>query len=400
MTSNRPPKVMVYGAGGFSGEAIARRLVVRGHDIVLAGRSAGRVEALAAALGTPARIFDLDDAARTAAALADVTVMMNAAGPFWRTATPMIKACLRAGAHYLDLAGEWPVFAHTQARGPEAAAAGVMLMPGVGWEIVVTDCLLAHAIARVPDAVLMRIGVSMPRHISRGTYRSALSLADRQVIVRRNGVLKSTPTGRLKRTFNFGAGESQCLAISYPDVVTAQHTTGVANTEAYLQTSMGMRLAFESTATAVEIWGEAAVRGAYARFAGAWPEHPTAGAQARATLAAVVETVDPWRRERRFGLRTLDGYAVTTLTATAIVERVLAGDLEPGFQTPAGGYGEDLILGLDCAWPYDAGRFAPEDTGPLPPGASAAERAPGLRDLPGEQHRHADPDVPRPLEQG
>ena len=58
---------------------------------------------------------------------------------------------------------------------------------------------------------------------------------------------------------------------------------------------------------------------------------------------------ESWRRVRRVRMRTQDGYTVSELTAAAAVQRVLAGDWSPGFQTPAAVFGADFILGLGCA---------------------------------------------------
>ena len=46
-------------------------------------------------------------------------------------------------------------------------------------------------------------------------------------------------------------------------------------------------------------------------------------------------------------METPDGYALTVETALAAVERVIAGDYKPGFQTPALAYGADFILEFD-----------------------------------------------------
>jgi saccharopine dehydrogenase (NAD+, L-lysine-forming) len=287
-----------------------------------------------------------------------VAVVVNAAGPFVDTGPPMIEACLRAGAHYLDLSGEWPVFALAQQRSAAAAAGGLMLMPGVGFTVVASDCLLALAAEQVPDATLMRVAVSLPAVLSRGTLRAFFGLAGRTVIVRRHGALQSAPVGRLRRYFNFGAGERAGTAVSWPDVVTGQQTTGVGNIETYLEAPLPVRVAFGAGAHVMRVHGEAPVRASLASLSALWPEQPSPEAQKRAVNAVVVEAVDPWRRTTRFGIRTPDGYSVTTVTASAIVQRVLAGDLRPGFQTPAGVYGHSLIGDLGCAWPYDAGPAA------------------------------------------
>ena len=348
---------MVYGANGFSGRAIAGRLKAAGHDPVLAGRNGREIAAVAAALGVECRGFDLRDPEVVADGMMDVGVLLNAAGPFIETAPPLIEACIRGGAHYLDLAGEWPVFDLALRRGPEAAAAGAMLMPGAAFSIVVSDCILAHAVAQVPDAVLLRVATAQAP-LSRGSVLSAIALMSPDVLVRRGGAVTKIPVGRLKRTFNFGAGEQTCVAVSAPDVVTGQQTTGVGAIETYLEAPPAWRLAYEAGAVALKLKGRKAVGEALRGASRRWPEHPSPAAIAAARGAVVVETVDPWRRTRRFGLRTLDGYSVTVAAAMAAVERVLRGDLTPGFQTPAGRYGAGLVVSLGCAWTYDASPFA------------------------------------------
>jgi short subunit dehydrogenase-like uncharacterized protein len=348
--------VLVYGATGFSGDAIAVRLINAGHNVVLAGRNAAGVEARARELHAPARVFDLRDPQRVEAGLAGIAVVLHAAGPFQDTASPMMDACVRMGVHYLDLSGEWPVFAEAQRRGPEAEAAGVMLMPGVGSTIVVSDCLMATAKKAAPGTRAFRIAHAYPRVVSRGTLRSALGLAPAGLISRRGGAVRWTPAGAPPRWFNFGEGERKCLAVSAPEVITGQHTTGIGNIELYLEASVPVEIAAGAGALAVDLFGPRLIQASRCPLAALWPQRPTQAAQHQAWLAVVVEAEDPWRRLTRFGLRTLDGYSVTTDTAQAVVERVLAGEHPPGFQTPAGAFGPELIRDLGCVQSYDAGR--------------------------------------------
>ena len=346
--------VLVYGVTGFSGRAVAAALCNAGHDVIVAGRDADQVIQLARMLNVPARIFGLGDPVALADGLTGCKVVLHAAGPYAATATSMMYACIAAGVHYLDLAGEWPVFASAQMLGPAAAAAGIMLMPGVGCMIVASDCLLAHAAEQVPGAVLLRLASTRPPVASRGTLHSATGLMRREVIVRRDGVVRTVVPGQPPRSFNFGAGERACIAFSWPDVITGQHTTGVANIEAYLEVSPAFRLAWKLGAAFAHLYPPATLDAALAPMRAMWPDHPSPQAQAAARLAVVVEAVDAWRRPTRFGLMMLDGYTVTVRTAGAIVAQVLAGAHPPGFQTPAGVYGADLIMGLDCAWRFDA----------------------------------------------
>ena len=77
------------------------------------------------------------------------------------------------------------------------------------------------------------------------------------------------------------------------------------------------------------------------------PEDPsvTDGVAPR-TMAVVAEADDGAGRRATARLRTPEAYAFTPLAAAAVIERVLAGDVEPGFQTPGRVYGGDFVLGL------------------------------------------------------
>src|SRR6516164_10180234 len=144
--------LLLYGANGYTGRLIAREAVVRGLHPVLAGRNAAAVSELARQLGLEHRVFALDDAAATRAGLAGMTAVLHCAGPFARTAGPMADACLEAGVHYLDITGEISVFEMLAARDTEAMAAGIMLLPGAGFDVVPSDCLAAHLHRRLPTA--------------------------------------------------------------------------------------------------------------------------------------------------------------------------------------------------------------------------------------------------------
>jgi len=342
-------RALLYGASGYTGRLTAEHLAARGVDLVLAGRDADKLRAVAEPLGLGWRAFDLRSAPTIEAALRDIDVVLHAAGPFRITAAPMIGACLAAGAHYLDLSGEWPVFLEAMALDEVARAAGLMVMPGVGLTIAVTDCLLALAVRRQPDAVKLRLGVSWPEVITRGTMVTAADYIGPETLVRRGGRLEAVPTGALTHAFDFGAGLREATALSWADVVTGQHTTGVGDIEVYSELNWPQRLSYRTSSMAMAITGVRPWRAAGAALAAMWPEGPSAETRGAAGFVMVAEALDPWRRVTRVRMRTLDGYSASVLTAAAAVERVLAGDAWPGFQTPARVFGADFIFGLGCA---------------------------------------------------
>ena len=72
---------MIYGATGYTGALLPEEAAARGHQPVLAGRSAEKVAALADRLGLPHAVFDLADEARIARQLKDIALVFHAAGP-------------------------------------------------------------------------------------------------------------------------------------------------------------------------------------------------------------------------------------------------------------------------------------------------------------------------------
>lgn len=152
-----PADFLLYGANGFVGEVIARLAVQQGLKPILAGRNADKVQAVAADLRLPWRAFPLDDSAAMDEALKDVALVLHCAGPYVYTSKPLVDGCLRAGRHYLDLTGEIPVFEALAARDAEAKERKVMLLPGAGFDVVVTDCLALHLKRRLPSATRLSL---------------------------------------------------------------------------------------------------------------------------------------------------------------------------------------------------------------------------------------------------
>ena len=98
---------LIYGATGYTGGLTARLAVARGLRPILGGRDGRR---LGAALKLDWRVADLADPSSLDRLLDGVDALISMAGPFSRTADPMIEACLRTGTHYLDITGEIDVF--------------------------------------------------------------------------------------------------------------------------------------------------------------------------------------------------------------------------------------------------------------------------------------------------
>ncbi|WP_415762765.1 saccharopine dehydrogenase family protein [Pseudomonas sp. CP4] len=233
-------KWMIYGANGYTGELIARDAARRGLKPVLAGRSRDKVEALARELGLEARVFGLEDEVRLLAQIKGHGLVLHCAGPFSATAAPMMEACLRANAHYLDITGEIAVFEHAQSLNERARAAGVVICPGVGFDVVPTDCVAAALKNAMPDATHLALGFDSRSSLSPGTAKTSIEGMAQGGKVRRDGKITSVPLAYRVRRIDFGDGEKLAMTIPWGDVSTAWHTTGIANIEVFIPGSAGM----------------------------------------------------------------------------------------------------------------------------------------------------------------
>ncbi len=338
-------RVLLYGATGFCGTALAEALSDLGDRLVLGGRDAARLKPLADRLKLPWRAFQTGPHHAADHALVDIGALLNCAGPFATTARPLIRACLRTRTDYFDIAGEWPVFELAEAHDAAARRAGVMLLPGVGFSIAASDCLLALTAIRYPGTQTLRLGVSRPPKVGSGSMATILALNDRVVRVRRQGRIEELPAGHLAHSFDFGGGLTDAVAVTWPDVFTAARTTGVETIETYAEGGLAARLAMRAGAgvAGLQVAGTAWQRALVAALADTQPFSVVDGPAAKG-FVLVAEARDRWRRPNTLRLATGDGHVVTTAVASAAIRLWQRGERTPGFTTPARLFGPDFIL--------------------------------------------------------
>jgi short subunit dehydrogenase-like uncharacterized protein len=339
--------LLIYGANGYTGELVARRAAERGLVPTLAGRDGEAVGRLATALGLPHRTFGLGDRAALDAGLAGIRAVLHCAGPFSRTSRPMVDACLRAGCHYLDITGEGPVFAALSARDGEARARGVTVLPGAGFDVVPSDCLAAHLAARLPGAVRLVLAFQAGGGPSRGTALTMAEGLPAGGMVRRGGALTPVPAAWRTRRFDFGRGPVTCMTIPWGDVWTAWHSTGIPDIEVYMATPPALLALTRASRLFGPILGAAPVQRLVAAVVRRAVTGPTAEARARGRARLLGEVEDAAGRRAAARLTVADGYTFTARAAVACAERLLAGGVPAGFQTPSRAFGADLVLSIE-----------------------------------------------------
>lgn len=123
-------KLMIYGATGYTGRMAAQHAAAAGTPLILAGRNEAALASLAASLDMEYRVFALDDAAAIERALHGVAVLLNCAGPFAGTAAILMRAGIRHGVHYLDVAAELDGYRLAEVLDAEASIRVAMHVSG------------------------------------------------------------------------------------------------------------------------------------------------------------------------------------------------------------------------------------------------------------------------------
>ncbi|HEX6736973.1 MAG TPA: saccharopine dehydrogenase NADP-binding domain-containing protein [Vicinamibacteria bacterium] len=336
----------MYGANGYTGELVARTAVQHGQRPLLAGRSAPAVAALAAELGLEHRAFALDSPAAVDAGLEGMAAVLHCAGPFSRTARPMAEACLRRRVHYLDVTGEIAVFESLAARDAEARAAGVVVLPGAGFDVVPSDCLAAHLKRRLPSATHLVLAFRSSGGLSRGTATTRVENFHRGGAVRRDGRITPVPAGWKTRQIDFGRGPRPVMTIPWGDVSTAYHSTGIGNIEVYTGASGAQRTLARASRFVAPLLASGPVQSLLKRWVRARGAGPDAAQREQGRTWHWGEVWDGEGRRAAARQSGPEGYTFTALTALAALQRVLRGEAAPGFQTPAKAFGPDFVLAI------------------------------------------------------
>jgi short subunit dehydrogenase-like uncharacterized protein len=335
---------MIYGANGYTGRLVAAEARRQGMRPVLAGRRSGPIEALAAEFGLRARVFDLDDARAVAAALADMAVAAHCAGPFAATSAPMIDACLASRTHYLDITGEIDVFLAAQRRHVDAQAAGIVICPGVGFDVIPTDCLAAVLKQALPDATHLVLAFGARMRLSPGTVRTMVASfrsGRRAGRVRRNGVIEEVPLAHCRRRVDFTGGSAMTTAVVLGDLATAPISTGIQNIETYGSIPLAAVLVSRAINWTQPLLALPPVQELFRRLAGlsTGPTDEQRRTQGCRFWGEVRNAVGNSRTAR---VETANGYSLTAEGMVMAVKFLLE-------HTPAGGYyTPSMLMGARC----------------------------------------------------
>jgi len=337
---------VLYGSTGYVGRAAARLAVEHGLRPLLVGRNAQTVSEQAAELGLDHQTVSLDHPDSLATVFADVPVVLNLAGPYIHTHRPIVTACLSSGTHYLDITGEPPVFDSIATHDDEAREKGVMLLPAVGFDVVPTDCLAAHLASRLPGASRLTLVFHSngPAGLPPGTLNTLIELIPYGSSKRHrvDGQVVDVVGTRPKRIVDCGQGPVEATLLTWGDIFLAYRSTGIPNIEVYTVLNPEMARQMDLTDRVRVLFRSRIVRNAAKR---AMKGGSTQDERDRTSATVWGEVTDDDGNRAVSCLHGPEpGQVWTTRAALAAVEKVLSGDVSPGFQTPSLAYGPDFAL--------------------------------------------------------
>ena len=338
--------LLIYGANGYTGALIVEECVRRGMRPIVAGRRRELLAPLAQTHGLECRVASLDDPAALQAMLAGVTLVIHAAGPFFRTSKPMVQGCLAAGAHYLDITGEIAVFEGCKAQHAAAKAAEIVIMPGVGFDVVPTDCLAARLSDRLRGASLLELAFAGGGGFSRGTLKTMVLGSPQGGAIRKDGRITRVPAAWRTQTIPFRDRTRLAVTIPWGDVSTAYWSTKIPNIHTYLALPSSAVRSMKLMRLVSPVLSIPAVQ----QFVERQIERRVVGPSAETRATARMQV---WGRVTHADGRSVEGTAVTPegyrLTAIAAVEsahRVLTHAPIAGYHTPSSAFGAGFLESL------------------------------------------------------
>ena len=338
-------KVVIYGSYGYTGKLIVAEAKSKRLPVVLAGRNKSALKQQSDETGFPFDVVDIQNSASLENLLLSAIVVIHCAGPFQYTAQRMIEACLKTKTHYTDITGEYQVFELLAQYDLQAKQSGIMVMPGVGFDVVPSDCLAVHLKSRLPSATHLQLAFAMSKGgLSRGTTKTMIEGLGEGSKIRYEGKLKTIPLGDRTLEIDFNGNRTPTLCIPWGDIATAWRSTGIPNIEVYSAATPTMisnakRSRYLNWLLRKRWLKNFLLKKVDQRAAGPSDERRSAG---RSYLWGKVWNA---KNESRVStLETVSGYSLTAITAVLISQKIINGHITVGYQTPAMAYGADLIL--------------------------------------------------------
>ena len=337
-------KILIYGSYGYTGNLIAELAKAKGLNVMLAGRNLQKLEEQSQRLNLSFLAFPLEDKEQLHDVLQYSEVVIHCAGPYKFTAKTMLEACIETQTHYTDITGEIEVFEWIASQQPAIQRAGIVALPGAGFDVVPSDCLAKFLSETMPEAVSLELAFKGVGELSRGTAMTMLENVDRGGMIRKNGAMKSVPAAYRIRELTFGTKKNLAVSIPWGDVSTAFYSTGIPNIIVFTAVDGMSLLGIRATNYFGAFLSIGWIKNWLKKKIDQKIKGPNATTRANAKSYLWGKVTNQEGETKEASLVTAEAYWLTAQTALRSAERLLENTLEAGFYTPSKAFGADFIL--------------------------------------------------------
>lgn len=346
--SMRPYEAIIYGAYGYTGKLITEECKAKAMNVLLAGRDRAKLQTLSDATDLPFEVCNINDSSGLSSLLRKAKIVIHCAGPFQPTAKQMIEACLVAGTHYLDITGEFTVFEMLAGYDSRAKEMGILVMPGVGFDVVPSDCLALHLKKRLPTATHLELSFTMSKGgASRGTARTMVEGMGYGSMIRKDGRLTPVNLGAKTAEIDFGAFRKKAICIPWGDISTAWRSTGIPNIQVYFGVTHSAVLMAKLSRWLNWLVRKRWVKDYLRKKVDARPAGPDDDKLYKGRTYLWGRVRDDKGNSVEARMKTINGYLLTARMAVIIAGKLLHADVRPGYHTPAQYFGEELVFEIE-----------------------------------------------------
>lgn len=341
-------KILIYGANGFTARLMLPKLKkTLKCEIILAGRNQEEISLLAKEHDFAFRIFSLEHGASIEKNLEDIGLLMNCAGPFNKTALSLAQSCIQGQCHYFDITGELEVFRALYTLSAQAAANNISLIPGMGFDIVPSDCLGTMLAQRTeePESLMLAI-ITKNTQASHGTLKTALlegglsSLASRS-----QGIV--TEARDIFKDINLNGRSVPCMRAPLADLFCASLSTGIKHIDTYLALPKKIKWFLPAMGLIKKLSQRPLFNRLFAAAIERLPNGPSPEQQEKGRAYIVGELRDKGGRTLCGILKTPEPYCYTGDALIKGAAHWLLHGLKPGFQTPSLAFGPNFALDVN-----------------------------------------------------
>ncbi|MCC5919133.1 MAG: saccharopine dehydrogenase NADP-binding domain-containing protein [Cyclobacteriaceae bacterium] len=338
--------LLIYGAYGYTGRLIAKLANERGIKVTLAGRNAEKVKAVAQRYNQDHMVFSLERPEELQMKLKPFELVIHCAGPFIHTAKPMLEACILSQTNYLDITGEIEVFEYLKSQSERAAGAGITVLPGVGFDVVPTDCMSRYLADQLSDATHLELAfMSKGGSISHGTMQTMVENLGKKGAARIDGKIVSENIGAHGRWFDFGTSKRFAMSIPWGDVSTAYFTTSIPNIRVFSAVPKSTYYFMKFQTVLGPLLRSKWVKKKAAEYVSKNIDGPTEDQNESGLSVVYGKVINAKGEVVEKRLRCGETYFFTAEMALIIAQKMIKEKPQlPGFQTPASIWGSQLVI--------------------------------------------------------